>query len=405
MTSFFKRNAWVTGLWVLFAALLLLTKFIQPNYGANDFGSLVRAALPYALTYAGLYGAIGIYLPYFPVWLESRGFTAEQIGLVVALPAWLRIVTTPALAGLADRSGRPRRLMLILAAGAFGCFLGLGFIESLVFIAVFQGIGALLHQPQLPIQESLAIQASKRPLEAGGFDYGRARLWGSVAFVLANLGGGWLLTGRPTELILAAFVSLIGLTALAMLALPPDRGPDAARSGRWRLPWTLLAERRFLLFCIAGATLQGTHGFYYAFGSLAWLGEGLSEGQIGWLWAIGVIAEMLLFWHGGRLLARFGAYRLLGLGAVAGLVRWPLMALTADPLLLVPIQMLHGLTFAASHLGAMRHIADTVAPERAATAQALYATITGSLGIGSVMFLSGRLYDGLGADGYFVMAL
>ena len=63
-------------------------------------------SLPYALAYAALFATIGLYLPYFPVWLESRGFTAEQIGLVIALPAWLRIVTTPLLAGLADRSGR-----------------------------------------------------------------------------------------------------------------------------------------------------------------------------------------------------------------------------------------------------------------------------------------------------------
>lgn len=368
-----------------------------------------RAALPYALIYAALFGAIGLYLPYFPVWLESRGFGAEQIGLVIALPAWLRIVTTPAIAGLADRSGRPRRLLLLLACGSFGCFLGLTFLESLVFIAVFQGLGALLHQPQMPINESLTIQASKRPAGAGGFDYGRARLWGSVAFVVANLGGGWLLTGRPTELVLHAFVALLGLTVLAILVLPPDRpGSRGAGTGgaeRWRLPWSLLAERRFLTFCIAGAALQGTHGFYYAFGSLSWLSQGLSESQVGWLWAVGVIAEVLLFWQGGRLVRRLGAYRMLLLGAAGGLLRWPLMAVTADPLLLLPIQALHALTFAASHLGAMRYIAEHVHAERAATAQALYATTTGSLGIGTVMFASGWLYEGFGAGGYFFMAL
>lgn len=365
-----------------------------------------RAARPYALIYAALFGAIGLYLPYFPVWLESRGFGAEQIGLVIALPAWLRLITTPAIAGLADRSGRPRRVLLLLACGSLGCFLGLTFLESLVFIAVFQGLGALLHQPQMPINESLTIQASKRPRGEGGFDYGRARLWGSVTFILANLGGGWLLTGRPAELVLYAFVGLLGLTLAAILTLPADRGPPpAGRGGRWRLPWSLLAERRFLTFCVAGALLQGTHGFYYAFGSLTWLSQGLSESQVGWLWAVGVIAEVLLFWQGGRLVGRLGAYRMLLLGAAGGLLRWPLTALTADPLLLLPIQALHALTFAASHLGAMRYIAEHVAAERAATAQALYATTTGSLGIGTVMFASGWLYEGFGAGGYFFMAL
>ncbi|SMF82675.1 MFS transporter, PPP family, 3-phenylpropionic acid transporter [Tistlia consotensis] len=364
-----------------------------------------RAALPYALAYAGLFGAIGLYLPYFPVFLKGRGFSAEEIALVVALPAWLRLATTPALAGLADSSGRPRRVMVILALGALACFLGLSLVHSLLLVALLQGLGALLHQPQMPINESLTIQASKRPAGEGGFDYGRARLWGSVAFVLANLGGGWLLTGRPAELVLWAFIAVLAATALVLLALPAGPGPAARPARRWRLPWALLAERRFLLFCATGALLQGTHGFYYAFGSLNWLSAGLSESWVGWLWATGVIAEVLLFWQGGRLVRRFGAYRMMALGIAAGLVRWPLMAVVADPWLLLPVNALHALTFAASHLGAMRHIAETVAPERAATSQALYATITGSLGIGSVMFASGWLYQGFGGHGYLAMAL
>lgn len=365
-----------------------------------------RAALPYALTYAGLFGTIGLYLPYFPVWLQARGFGAEEIALVIALPAWLRIVTTPALAGFADSSGRPRRIMLLLALGTLACFLGLSVAGSLLLVALLHGLGALLHQPQMPINESLTVQASK----GGAFDYGRARLWGSLAFILANLGGGWLLTGRSADVVLWAIAGMMAATAVVVLVLPgtlPGTGASrqAGAPRRWQLPWTLLAERRFLTFCVLGALVQGSHGFYYAFGSLNWLAQGLNETWIGWLWATGVVGEVLLFWQGGRLARRLGAFRLMALGLVGGLLRWPLMALLQDPWLLLPVQGLHALTFAAYHLGAMRHIADTVAPERAATSQALYATITGSLGIGTVMFLSGPLYQHLGGAGYYAMAL
>jgi ribose transport system permease protein len=52
MIGFVRRNSWVIGLCVLFAALFVVTKLIQPNYGAGDFGSLVRAVLPYAFAVA-----------------------------------------------------------------------------------------------------------------------------------------------------------------------------------------------------------------------------------------------------------------------------------------------------------------------------------------------------------------
>lgn len=52
MTSFIRRNSWVVGLFVLFIALLVVTRLIQPKYGAGDFGSLVRTVLPYAFAVA-----------------------------------------------------------------------------------------------------------------------------------------------------------------------------------------------------------------------------------------------------------------------------------------------------------------------------------------------------------------
>ena len=49
MIRHLRRQGWVAGLFVLFALLLVVTKLIQPSYGAGDFGSLARAVLPYRL--------------------------------------------------------------------------------------------------------------------------------------------------------------------------------------------------------------------------------------------------------------------------------------------------------------------------------------------------------------------
>ena len=52
MMRFLRQHGWVVGLSVLFVALFILTRTIQPSYGAGDFGSLVRAVLPYAFAVA-----------------------------------------------------------------------------------------------------------------------------------------------------------------------------------------------------------------------------------------------------------------------------------------------------------------------------------------------------------------
>lgn len=52
MIRLLRREGWVIGLFALFVVLMILTKLIQPNYGAGDFVSLVRAVLPFAFAVA-----------------------------------------------------------------------------------------------------------------------------------------------------------------------------------------------------------------------------------------------------------------------------------------------------------------------------------------------------------------
>jgi ribose transport system permease protein len=47
------RNGWVISLCALLGILLIVTKIIQPDYGASGFGSLARASLPFAFATAG----------------------------------------------------------------------------------------------------------------------------------------------------------------------------------------------------------------------------------------------------------------------------------------------------------------------------------------------------------------
>jgi PPP family 3-phenylpropionic acid transporter len=194
-------------------------------------------------------------------------------------------------------------------------------------------------------------------------------------------------------------VALMLLSCIAMPEAP--RTASVARAN----PLGLLARPDFLLFVATAGLLQISHAVYYAFGSISWRAAGLDESTIGMLWGVGVVAEVLLFAVAGRFVHRVGPLGYLAIAAVGGILRWPLTPLTNDPVLLVPLQCLHALTFGAAHLGAMAYLARNIPDNVGATGQSLYYALTGGVLMGAMMPLAGTLYENFGPAAYNAMGL
>jgi len=356
-----------------------------------------------AIRYAAFYGAVflllGIYLPFWPVFLKGRGLDAAEIGLLFALLSWTKVATTPAIAQIADRSGRAKATLVIAAALSLVFFAALTGARGFWPILLIMLPAAACHQALTPIAESQTMAAVLRER----LDYGRIRLWGSLAFILGSVGAGFLIADRTPDLVLFLCLGALGLTVLAALALPGRREPPhkATRSS----PFALLRNRRFLLFLGAASLLQASHAAYYGFSALHWQAAGLSEVTIGWLWAEGVIAEVLLFAFSGAVLARAGPAALLMLAAGAGMLRWTVLAASTDLSFLIAVQALHGLTFGAAHLGAMHFVARAAPPGLTATAQSLYSAVSGGIAMGLAMLLAGALYEAAAGGAFLAMAV
>ncbi|WP_169730577.1 MFS transporter [Hyphomicrobium nitrativorans] len=192
-------------------------------------------------------------------------------------------------------------------------------------------------------------------------------------------------------------------------SVPPATGPApaASRAGTpagWHEVRRLVSTPVFLGFLVAAGAVQGAHGMFYAFGALAWQAQGISTVWIGALWAVAIAGEVLLFAYSSRVVSRWGPATLLVAAGCASLVRWALMAASPSLPLLVPLQLLHALTYGASHLAAMHFISRAVPEGAQGTAQALYATMAMGVVIGGATLASGRLYAEIGAEAYFAMA-
>jgi len=360
--------------------------------------------------YAASFLVVGIQLPFWPVWLAGRGLDAQEIALVFAAAIWAKVIATPLLGALADRLGRRRAVMIVLAASAWAAYAGLWPVAGLWPLLALNLVAGMAQSALMPLGDSITLSAVREE----GLDYGRIRVWGSVSFILAAVGSGALLAisspgGSPAapadDQILLLVLAASAVLVAACIAIPSaTRRPGITRS-RWAALGRLAADRRFWLFVASAAALQSSHQLYYGFGTLYWRELGFSDTVIGGLWAEGVVAEIVLFWYSAPFVARFGPLGLMALGGVAGILRWSLMGVLPGLGAAAGLQLLHALTFGASHLGAMHFLARSVPPGVAASAQSLYAALSAGLGSGLVMLVAGALYAAYGGAAYPFMAL
>jgi PPP family 3-phenylpropionic acid transporter len=178
--------------------------------------------------------------------------------------------------------------------------------------------------------------------------------------------------------------------------------PYRSLAGQLAAMAALLARPSVAWFLLGAGLIQNSHLAYYGFGTLYWRTAGIGSATIGWLWAEGVIAEIVLFAAAPALLTRLGPERLVMLGGVGAFVRWVALGLSTDLVLLVPMQLLHALSFAAAHLGAMLYLARQAPAGLSATAQGLYAALPLGIGSGLVYAATGLLFEHWGGNSAFL---
>lgn len=354
----------------------------------------LRLSFLHALNFLG----IGLYLPFFPIWLGSKGVGDVAIGYILALPILVRMLAASWVTGLADRHIAPVRLLSLLNALAACLYLVLGGLDSLPAIALLTGLSALVLSGVVPLADLLTTSQ----IRAGArVDYGRVRLWGSVSFALANLAGGYLLARHGAALV--PFV-LAGCSALAaFVALFAPAPPENLRPAGTGTATATRFPVAFWLAVAAAACVTASHAAIYGFGSLHWRTQGFSDSAIGFLWSIGVVAEIGIFFLAGGIVARGAAgLALVAFGAAVAALRFGLMSLDPGFWATAALQLLHGITFGCAHLGAMAAITALAPDGRRAAAQGRFAA-AGALGSGALTVLAGYLYGRAGSGVFLAM--
>lgn len=349
----------------------------HPN-GAVEPADMTQGEGKRGLTFgvSGLYLALYLHYGFFtfiPLYLKKTGATPAEIGILLAIPLILRVLTVAPVSAWAGRHGRVRDAITVTAFASAAIILLLlgepGHAGRVLIVIAFS-----MMWDQIPVlTDAYAVMA----VRSHSLDFGRMRVWGSIGVVASSAAAGWVfgLTGIEALPWLVALILLLPATVAPLL--PSDRKMAPAEpgpAGKWR---DVLVDRKLMLAMGATALVMGSHGVLTSFGAIQWDAQGISTGTIGMLQALAVSAEILAFWFGTKLLGRRDPSLLICIAAGAAMLRWVVMATNPGLGVLFAVQLLHGVTSTGAILGIMLVIATRVPMQSSAAAQGLNAVLLG----------------------------
>ena len=359
-----------------------------------------------ALIFAFLFIPQGIHLPFFPVWLQSKGYDAGQIALILSLPMFLRVVTTPFVTAFADRARDRADILVVLVAASLALASGYLLFDGYAAVLAISILLAIAWTPHSPLTDSLALSGVRR----FGSNYTRMRIWGSSAFLFANLAGGFIVARAgagvvPLLIVIGLCGTLVAAAAAPRLGRPRMASPLSATD----LPATpSLMSRHFLLLVGGAGLITASHAFLYGFSSIYWKSLGIAESTVGFLWAWSVICEVGLFLVFSRLFGHLSAISLIAVAGGFAVLRWIALPLVWPFGLGVSgffaVQALHAFSTGIMLIAVQKFIAEAVPEERTGAAQGI-AFFANGMSMALVTLASGPLYGRFGAGGFFAMAV
>ncbi|HAB65026.1 MAG TPA: MFS transporter, partial [Pseudomonas sp.] len=323
--------------------------------------------------------------PYLGLYFHHLGFSGTAIGQLVAIPMLMRCLAPNLWGWLGDVTGRRLTIVRIGAVCTLISFSLIFYSKSYAWLALVMALHAFFWHAVLPQFEVITLahlheQASR---------YSQIRLWGSIGFIAAVVGLGALFEHLSLDIypvaVLTVMVGIVISSVWVPNAVPAERPEPEGQGGFFRQ----LCRPGVLAFFVCVGLMQVSHGPYYTFFTIHLETLGYGRGTIGLLWALGVVAEILIFLVMASLLARFSLRQVLAASFLLAALRWLLLGTLADHLgVLLIAQLMHAATFGSFHAAAIHFVQRSFGHRQQGQGQALYATLAG---VGGAL---GALYSG-----------
>lgn len=359
-------------------------------------------AIPYwrlSAFYFFYFAAIGVILPYWPLYLEAIDFNAKAIGELTAILLGSKIVAPYVWGWIADHQGQRMRIIQLASFFATAVFAGVLINDSFAWLSIIMIVFGFFWHATLPQFEATTMNHLGDSTHA----YTRIRVWGSVGFIVPVICLGFIFETVDIQYLpyfMLACLSFIFISSL----LVPERAAGHAHVDTESL-WSSLKQPRVIALLIVCFLMQMSHAPYYTFYSVYLEQHGYSRSLIGNMWALGVLAEVFVFILMHRMIRRFGLKQLLIISFMLASLRWMLIAYGVSSIyVLILAQCLHAASFGIYHATAIQIIHTYFTGRMQGRGQALYSSVSFGAGLSLGSLLVGYSWESLGSTASYLLA-
>jgi len=342
---------------------------------------------------------VGIYMPYWPLYLKSIDFNAEQIGIISAVVVFVKLFATFFWGWVVDHTGKRMRVIQLSSLFSALVFIAVMFTQNFWGLVFIMLLFSIFWSAALPQVEAATMSHLGESTHA----YTKIRIWGSVGFIIVVWGLGLVfesLSISYVPVILLASMFMVWLLTITIPELPVEHHEDGLNSLK-----ESICRPKVIALLIVCFLMLFSHGPYYTFYSIYLEDNGYSSSFIGNMWALGVIAEVVLFLFMHRLITLFGLRPLLLISLLLAGIRWYLIGYFVDDLFVLCVaQIFHAATFGIYHASAIQYIHKFFTGKLQGRGQGLYSSVSFGAGFALGSLLTGYAWDSLGATACFTVA-
>ena len=358
---------------------------------------------PLAGFYLLYYAILGVWIPFWPLYLESLGHGAVTVGVTIAFFSATRIIAPILWGYMSDYSGKPVKTIQLGCFCAFLSVFAMFYSNGAIWLTAVLVLFSFFWSGVLPQFEVVTLShlGPKR-----SHQYGRIRSGGSFGFIASVMLLGLLFEKVDLSWFPASIAILLGFLWISTVFIPEEKKVSNSQSDSNSSFLQLISRRVVWVALVCVVLIQISFAPYYGFFSIHLETLGYGTAEIGAIWSIGVVAEIILFFNVGKLFAHLGIRFLLLISILMTFVRWLIIWKLADHVwILVISQFMHAFSFGAFHVCMIEYVRRVFPGRHHGKGQALFNSF--GYGIGAVLgaVASGFLWDSQGAFLYFAAAI
>jgi len=345
------------------------------------------------------FASLGALIPYWGLYLQSLEFDARAIGELMAIIMVTKIVAPYLWSWIADHTGKSMLIIRLAAVASVFSFIGVFLDSSFWWLALVMAVFSFFWNASLPQFEAITMNH----LGDDTHKYSVIRLWGSLGFILSVVVLGQYLDSKEYSLVpQVVFVIYIGIALISFIV--PQSNHQKHETKHVSI-FHVIKQPKVIALLLVCFLAQMSHGPYYTFYSIYLKEQLYDSSTIGWLWALGVMAEVVVFLYMHKLMPKFGPRVLLMLALFLTTIRWFLIGHFVDLFnVIVFAQILHAASFGLYHAVAIDMIHKLFKGKYQGRGQALYSSISFGAGGAVGSYMSGLFWDQTTPDVIFNLA-